>query len=89
LITQYMISMIGENWQKVTNEPVEVQDCTKFTSCFRGIHRIYPNSIKKNRKMSTCKQLDLQTLGSQLIMPKNLPDHCMTIRKRNVCDNKE
>ena len=28
--------------------------------------------------MSTCNQLDLQTLGSQLvIMPKNLPDHCL------------
>ena len=25
--------------------------------------------------MSTCKRLDLQTLGSQQIMPKNLPDH--------------
>ena len=25
--------------------------------------------------MSTCNWLDLQTLGSQLIMPKNLPDH--------------
>ena len=27
--------------------------------------------------MSTCNQLDLQTLGSQPIMPKNLADHCM------------
>ena len=26
--------------------------------------------------MSTCNQLDLQKLGSQPIMPKNLPDHC-------------
>ena len=26
--------------------------------------------------MSTCNRLDLQTLGSQLVMPKNLPDHC-------------
>jgi hypothetical protein len=26
--------------------------------------------------MSTCNRLDLQTLGSQPIMPKNLPDHC-------------
>ena len=26
--------------------------------------------------MSTCNQLDLQTLGSQPIMPKNLPNHC-------------
>ena len=25
--------------------------------------------------MSTCKQLDLQTLGSQPIMPKNFPNH--------------
>ena len=25
--------------------------------------------------MSTCNQLDLQTLGSQPITPKNLPDH--------------
>jgi hypothetical protein len=25
--------------------------------------------------MSTCNRLDLQTLGSQPIMPKNLPDH--------------
>jgi hypothetical protein len=28
--------------------------------------------------MSTCNRLDLQTLGSQpMIMPKNLPDHCV------------
>ena len=27
--------------------------------------------------MSTCNRLDLQTLGSQPIMPKNLPDHCL------------
>ena len=26
--------------------------------------------------MSTCNRLELQTLGSQPIMPKNLPDHC-------------
>ena len=25
--------------------------------------------------MSTCNRLDLQTLGSQPIMPKNLPDN--------------
>ena len=25
--------------------------------------------------MSTCNRLDLQTLGSQPITPKNLPDH--------------
>jgi len=26
--------------------------------------------------MSTCNRLDLQTLGSQPIMPKTLPEHC-------------
>ena len=29
--------------------------------------------------MATCNRLDLQTLGSQLVMPKNLPDHCTTL----------
>ena len=75
-------SMIGENRQLVTNEPVEfeeypveVQDCKKITDHFRGIYRIYPNLIKENRRMSTCNRLDLQALGSQPVMPENLPDH--------------
>ena len=74
--------MIGENRHLVTNEPVEfekfpvdVQNCRKITDHSRGIYRIYRNLIKENRKMSTCNRLDLQTLGSQLIMPKNLTDH--------------
>jgi hypothetical protein len=74
--------MIGQNRQLVTNEPVEVekypvevQDCRKITHHFRGIDSIYPNSMKENRRMSTCNRLDLHTLGSQPIMPKNLPDH--------------
>ena len=34
---------------------------------------MYPNLIKENQRMSACKRLDLQTLGSQLVMmPKNL-----------------
>jgi hypothetical protein len=71
--------MIRENRQLVTNEPVEVQDCTKITDHFRELYRIYSNLVKKNRKMSTCNRLDLQRLGSQPIMPKNLPDHWMPI----------
>ena len=31
--------------------------------------------MKEKRRMWTCNRLDLQTLGFQLIMPKNLPDH--------------
>ena len=67
--------MIGENRQLVTDEPVEVQDCTKITDQFRGIYGIYPNLIQENQSMSTCNRLDLQTLGSQPVIPKNLPDH--------------
>jgi hypothetical protein len=71
-----------ENRQVVTDEPVEfekwpveVQDCRKIIDHFRGIDGLYPNLIKENGRMSTCNRLDLQTLGSQPIMPKNLPDH--------------
>ena len=67
--------MIRKNQHLVTDEPVEVQDCMKTTDHFRGIYRIYPNLVKENRRMSTCNRLDLQTLGSQPIMPKNLPGH--------------
>jgi hypothetical protein len=67
--------MIGENSQLVTNELVEVQDWRKMTDHCRGIYKIYPNLVKENRRMSTCNRLDLQTLGSQPIKSKNLPDH--------------
>ena len=50
-------SMIGENRQLVTNEPVEfektlleVQDCRIITDHFRGIYRLYPNIIKGKPK---------------------------------------
>ena len=72
--------MIRENRRLVTNEPVEfekqpvkVQDYRKITNHLRGIYGIYPNLVKENRRMSTCNQLDSQTLGSQPVMPKNLP----------------
>ena len=74
--------MIGENWQLVTEEPVEfekspvqVQDWRRITDRFRGVCRIDPNLVKGNRRMSTCNRLDLQTLESPPVMPKSLPDH--------------
>ena len=81
-------TMIRENRQLVTDEPVEfetqtqtqpveVQDCRKIADHLRGIYRILSNLIKENRRMSTYNRLDLQTLGSQPTMPKNLPDHCL------------
>jgi hypothetical protein len=36
---------------------------------------MYPDLYQKNRRMSTCNRLDLQTIGSQPIMPKILLDH--------------
>ena len=42
--------MIGEDWQLVTDEPVEfeklpaeVQDFKKLTDQFRGNYKVYPN----------------------------------------------
>ena len=42
---------------------------------FRGIYNVYLNLVKENRRMWICNQLDLQTLGSQPVIPKNLPAH--------------
>ena len=61
--------MVGENRQLVTNEPIE------FDDHFIGVYKIYPDLMKENRRISICNRSDLQTLGSQPIMPKNLPDH--------------
>jgi hypothetical protein len=63
-------------WSYDREEPVEVQECRRITDHFRGSYRIYPKLIKENRRMSTCNRLDLETLGSQPIVPKNLPNHC-------------
>ena len=38
--------------------------------------------MKENRTMPTCNRLDLQTLGSQPIMPKNISDHMTHITHR-------
>ena len=62
--------MIGENQQLVTYEPIEFekwtaedQGCRKITDHFEGIHKIDPNLVTENRRMSTCNWLDFQTLG--------------------------
>ena len=87
--------MIGENRQLVTNEPIEfeekpleVQDCRKITDHFWGIYEIYPNLTKENQRMSTCNRLDLQTLESQPITPKILPNHWKGKWHYHACDTK-
>jgi hypothetical protein len=48
-----------------------------YRSFLRRIYRICPNLTKENWRISTCNRLNLQTLGSQPVMPKNLPNHCL------------
>jgi hypothetical protein len=50
---------------------------------------MYPDLIKEHRRMWTCNRLELQTLGSQPIMPKSLPDHISRPRKKSVCPRKD
>ena len=52
--------MIGENRQLVTDEPVEVQDCRIILEEFC---REYPNLIKGNRSVWTCKPVGLPNTG--------------------------
>ena len=50
-----------------------VQDFMRIAKHFRRIYGTYFKSIKKNRKITTCNRLDLETLGTRPIMPKDLP----------------
>jgi hypothetical protein len=44
----------------------------------------YTQFNKGNHRMSICNWLDLQTLGSQPVMPKILPDHYTQLPQVNV-----
>ena len=68
------VSYKWTGWVWGKKHPVEVQDYRKINNHFRIIYRIYLNLRKENR-MSTCNRLDLQTLESPPVMPKNLPEH--------------
>ena len=71
------------NRMSLRNNRLKFNTAGNLPIIFRGIYRIYFNLTKKNRRMSTCNRLDLQTLGSQPVMPKNLPDHCLPSTKIN------
>ena len=68
------------NRPRVTDEPVEVhQDFRKTTHNFREVDRICFKLITKNRKITTCSWLDLETRGFWLInYPPTLPTSCRT-----------
>jgi len=55
------------------NNLLKFKNFRKITYHSRGICGIYPRSIKKKLKdININNRLDLETLGSQLIMSKNL-----------------
>ena len=93
--------MNGENRVLVIDElvafeklPVEVQDCRKNYRSFKRNLQSKPQiRIIKNREIATCNQLDLESLGFWLIMPNNLPGHCLKTfssnewEERILCNN--
>ena len=75
--------MIGENQQLVTDEPVvleeilvEVQDCIQLLISADEFSAYTQNIYQQCRRMSRCNRLDLQALGSQTVVPKNLHGGC-------------
>ena len=71
------VTLSGENWQLVTDEPVEfekwpveVGDFRRTTDHFRGIYRIY-TPLKQIRKNSTCNRLDLQCPKTSRVLFRN------------------
>ena len=62
-------SMIGENWELVTDEPVgrvsennrlKFETAEKLPMILEEFCRIYPKFKEENWRMSACNQLDLQ-----------------------------
>ena len=72
--------LVTDELVKFEKEPVEVQDFCKMTDHLRGIYGVHLKLIKKNGKITTCNWLDLETLGSQSIMQKNLPGHSVKVQ---------
>jgi hypothetical protein len=53
----------------------DVQECKKITDHFRGIYKNIPQLNTGKPKDVNMYPLNLQTVGSQLIMPKIVPGH--------------
>jgi hypothetical protein len=68
------------NQLSLRNNWLKCKTSKKIPHHFRKSCRIYPKLVEKLRKISTYNQLDLETLGSQPIMPKNLPGHWLEVK---------
>ena len=75
-------TMNGENRPLVTDEPVQLRNSRLKFKTSGKLPIISEESVEYTshyqsalRKITTCNRLDLETLGSRLLMPKNLPGH--------------
>ena len=59
----------------VKKPPVEDEVFRRIANHLRWIYRIYLDFIKENQKITTYNWLDLETLGSWPIVPKDLLGH--------------
>ena len=62
----------SDEYVEFKNNRLKVNNLRKFIDHFRRIYEINLKLIQKNRKIATCNQLDMETLGFWLIMLKNL-----------------
>jgi hypothetical protein len=53
--------LVTDELVKFEKEPVELQDFREITDHVRGFYGIHPTLINKNRKLTTCNRLDLET----------------------------
>ena len=67
-------NLLQVNLLSLGNNRLKFETAGKLPINLEEFKEYFPNLIKEKRRMSTCNWLDLQTLGSRLIMPKNLPD---------------
>ena len=58
------------NWLSLRNDRLKLKTAGKVPIIFKESIEYASNFIKENRRMSTCNRLDLQTLESQPVMPK-------------------
>ena len=73
--SEITIKWLQMNRLSLRNNMLKFKLAIKKTDCFRWSYIIHPSLIKENLR-STCNRLDLQTLRSQPVMPKNLHDRC-------------
>ena len=72
--------LVTDNQLSLRNNWLKVKTLEELLVIFRGIYRIYLKFMKKNQKMSTCNQLNLEnTRILTNYSQKCPPDKCVTV----------